>query len=290
MKARHRHDLKTNELAEWIMNFPQWAKEHLTTIIYVSALVVVVAGLYIWRVYNRRVVSVQKQLRFTQLLTQISQNKMEILRAWSQGVDFSYVLLRPANGLRTFAQNTKNNTVGALALIKRAEALRTELHYRQGTIDQRALTAQINLAKESYNEAISRLMRAATQGAINTSLMAMAKFGLGLCEEGLGNFSQARQIYRDIVADPDFEYTVAAVQAKMRLDIMAEYEKKLVLKPSPKPIPPTSPRPQIELGPIDINLVPEIPKIEIEPVDINLPQTKPRATDFNMANINLDTR
>ncbi len=294
MKAKHRHELKTNELAEWLMNFPQWAKENLTTIIYVSVLIVVVAGLYIWRVYNRNVVAVKKQLEFTGYLTQISRNKMDILRAHAQGVDFSYILLRPADGLRTFAQNTKNNTVAALALIKRAQALRTELHYRQGTIDSRLLTTQINLAKESYNEAIPRLMRAGTQGTIYPSLMAMAKFGLGLCEEELANFSQARQIYRDIVANPDFECTVAAVQAQLRLDTMAGYQEKLILKPSPKPMLPTSMRPEIELSPVDVNLIPEmpkeIPKIEIKPVEVKLPRTKPKATDTNLSGINLPSQ
>ena len=33
MKAEHRHELKTNELVEWLTNLPQWANENLTTII-----------------------------------------------------------------------------------------------------------------------------------------------------------------------------------------------------------------------------------------------------------------
>ncbi len=31
MKAEHRHELKTNELADWIVHFPQWFKENQTT-------------------------------------------------------------------------------------------------------------------------------------------------------------------------------------------------------------------------------------------------------------------
>jgi len=270
MKPEHRHELKTNELAEWLMNFPQWAKENLRTIIYVSALIAVVAGLYIWRIYNRNVVSVQKQLNFTALLARLSQSKMEILRGRAQGVDASYILLRPANSLRTFAQNTKDDAVAALALIKRAEALRTELHYRQGTVDKRDLTTQINLAKNSYNEAIARLIRLGPRSATNPSLMAMAKFGLGLCEEELGNLEQAKQIYHDLVANPDFECTVTAVQAKLRLDTMADYQKKIVFKSPPRPKPAKSTLPEIQLKPVDINLGLQTPRMELKPVDINL--------------------
>ena len=271
MKSEHRHELKTNELAEWLMNFPQWAKENLRTIIYVSVVIAVVAGLYIWRIYNRNVVSVQKRLQFTALLTQLSQSKMEILRGRAQGADISYILLQPANRLRTFAQNTKDDAVAALALIKRAEALRTELHYRQGTVHTQDLTTQINLAKNSYNEAISRLTRPGPRSATNPSLMAMAKFGLGLCEEELGKFEQAKQIYQDIVANPDFECTVTAAQAKLRLDTMADYQEKIVFKSPPRPRPVKSTLPEIQLKPVDVNLIPQMPKIEIKPVDINLP-------------------
>jgi len=273
MKAKHRHELKTNELAEWLMNFPQWAKKNLTTIIYVSVLIAVVTGLYIWRSYNRSVISVQKQLRFTALLNRLSQSKSEILRARAQGIDISYILLRPANSLETFARDTKDDTIAALALIERAEALRAELHYRQGVVNKRDLTTQINLAKESYNEALSRLAHLSARGKFNPSLVAMAKFGLGLCEEEFGNFGRARQIYQDLVANPDFEATTAAVQAKLRLDTMADYKKRVVFKPPQKPTPAKSIRPQIQLKPADINIAPLTPQIQLKPVDINLLET-----------------
>jgi tetratricopeptide (TPR) repeat protein len=272
MKAKHRHELKTNELAEWLMNFPQWAKENLTTIIYVSVLIAVVAGIYIWRTYSKNVLSVQKQLKFTGLLARLSQSKAEILRARAQGVDASYILLRPANNLKTFAQNTKDDIIAALALIEHAKALRAELHYRQGTVRERELTIQINQAKQSYNEALSRLTRHGARKATNPSLMAIATFGLGLCEEELGNFDQARQIYRDLVANPDFDATTAAAQAKLRLETMADYQEKLVFKAPPKPMPAKSIQPQIQLKPTDINLVPQIPQIVLKPVDVNLPE------------------
>lgn len=230
MKAEHRHELKTNELAQWLANFPQWAKKNTTTIIYVSVLVVVVAGIYLWKVYEKKVVSGRQQLMFTNLLSQISQGKTQIIQAQAQGLDTSYTLIQAADNLQNVAQNVKNEQMAALALIKEAETLRMELHYRLGSIRELDLTTQINRAKDSYTRAIEK-------SSTNPSLRAMAKFGLGLCEEELGNFEQARQIYSEIAADADLESTVAAAQAKQRLLTMADYEQPVVLKPSPKQTP-----------------------------------------------------
>jgi len=40
MKAEHRHELKTNELAEWIAGLPEWTRKHLIIIIIVLVVVV----------------------------------------------------------------------------------------------------------------------------------------------------------------------------------------------------------------------------------------------------------
>jgi hypothetical protein len=239
MKSEHRHELKTNELAEWIINFPQWAKENATTIIYVSALIVVVAGVYFWKVYEKGAVSDREQLEFTNFVSQISQGKTQILQAQAQGVDTSYTLIQAADNLQNIAQNAKEEQMAALALIKRAEALRMELHYRFGSISREDITAQINRAKDSYTKALEK-------SSTNPSLTATAKLGLGLCEEELGNFEQARQIYSEITANANFESTVASDQAKQRLLTMADYQQKVVFKPSPKQ-PAESMQPEIKL-------------------------------------------
>ncbi len=239
MKAEHRHELKTNELAQWLANLPQWAKKNTTTIIYISVLVVVVAGIYFWKVYEKRVVSSRQQLGLTNLLSQISQGKTQIIQAQAQGVDTSYTLIQVADNLQNVAQNVKNERMAALALIKEAETLRMELHYRFGSIREQDLTAQINRAKDSYTRAIEK-------SSTNPSLMAMAKFGLGLCEEELGNFEQARQIYGEIAANADFESTVAAAQAKQRLFTMADYQQTVVFKPLPKQAPVELIQPEIK--------------------------------------------
>jgi tetratricopeptide (TPR) repeat protein len=231
MKSDHRHELKTNELAEWLSNLPQWTKENLKTIIIVSVLVVTVAGFYIWRTYTKNVIQVRQQLEFTNLLNQLSTSKMQVRNARAQGRDLSFILIQPANNLGSFARNAKNDRMAALALIKQAEALRMELHYRAGTISREDLTSQINQAKAAYTEAIeTRLNRTP-----DPYLMAMAEFGLGLCEEELGNFDKARQIYKDITQNPDFKGVALVDAANHRLNTMADYRNKVTFKPAPTP-------------------------------------------------------
>jgi hypothetical protein len=223
MKAEHRHELKTNELAEWIANLPRWAKENLRMIIIVSAVVVLGAGSYLYYRYQENVVSTRRQLRLTELASRVSRGKRDILAAQARGVDISFTLLQLADDLRTFAQNARSDRMAALALVKRAEALRAELHFRRGTVSQRDTATQIKWAKDSYSEALEK-------SSLDPSLTAMAKFGLGLCEEELGNFDKASQIYGDLVATADFQSTTAFAQARQRLETMADYEQKVVFR------------------------------------------------------------
>jgi hypothetical protein len=265
MKTVHRHDLKTNELAEWIANLPRWARENRTTIIYVSVVAVLVAGSALWYWRKKNVGSVREQLEFTNLVARLSQNKMQVLMAQSRGVDASYMLIETALALQTTADGAEDEQMAALALIKRAEALRAGVHYRQETVNQTDLLTAINGAKTAYITAIEK-------AATNPSLRAMARFGLGLCEEELGNFDGARQIYRDLVSNSDFEGTTSAAKAKQRLETMADYKQRVVFRasPKPKPVPTDFLQPPIPLRPIDINLMTPGPNRVLVVPDDNL--------------------
>ena len=272
MKSDHRHELKTNELAEWLGNLPQWTKDNLKTIIGVSLLIAIVGTLYIWRKYTKDIVQVQERFEFTNLLKQLSDGKMQVIRAQQQGSDLSFILLQPANSLGTFAQDAKNDLAAALALIKKAEALRTELHYRPGTVSKQDLQTQINKAKAAYTMAIQRRLESA-KGGSNPSLKAAAEFGLGLCEEELGNFEMAEQIYQDIAANAEFEGTITVAQAKHRLETMADYKQKVIFKPAPPPLlspAPASPEASRGVGPEKVGAA-TAPTVQIKTVDTNMP-------------------
>lgn len=263
MKSEHRHELKTNELAEWLGNLPQWSKENLITIVSVSVFIVVLVGVYMWRGYNKNVVRVRERNEFTRLLNQVSAAKMQIIQGQEQQRDLSFALLQPAKGLDTFAQTTKNDGMAALALIKRAQALRAELHY--GTVEQQYLKDQIAKAQESYTQALER-----SRG--DNSLAAAAEYGLGLCAEELGDFEKAQRIYRDIVANADYEGTVPVAQAQRRLRTMADYEEKIAFKPNPNPKPAGASQPAANVRPSSTGM----PSNIVPPFSIN------QRLDFSM--------
>ena len=265
MKSEHRHELKTNELAEWLSNLPQWTKQNLVTIICVCALVVVLGGVYFWRGYNKNIVQVRERTEFTNLINQVAGAKMQIVSAKEQGRDLAFMLIQLAKNLDTFAQNTKNNHMAAMALVKRAQALRAELHY--GTVEPQYIIDQTNKAKASYTTARDR-------SATNPVLAAAAEFGLGLCEEELGNFEQARKIYGQIVANPDYEGIVAVAQADFRLKTMADYEQKIVFEPDPNPEPAVATKPA---EPAEIKMPDNI----IPPFNFNRPLDLTMFTEAN---------
>ena len=261
MKAEHRHELKTNELAEWLGNLPQWTKENLKTIIYVTVLIVVVAGLYFYKKYEKDVVAVENKTSFTNALIQLPGAKMQTMRSQSQGIDTSYIFIQIADNLESFAQKEKNNNMVALALIKQAEALRMELHYRLEAGSRRETATQIEKTKAIYTRALAK-------AADNSSLAAAAQFGLGLCEEELGNFDSAKEIYCGIAKNDKFQSTIAAAQAKQRIETLDDYKQKIVFKKAPKPMPvmpQLDTKTEMSKVPMPVDLETEIPELTETP-------------------------
>jgi hypothetical protein len=244
MKSEHRHELKTNELAEWLGNLPKWTSENLTTILVVLAVVVVAVTFLVLRSYNKNVVQAQEHNEFSNLLNQLTMIEARIPGSQAQGSDISHTLLPAADSLGNFAQNTSNSQMAALALIKQAEAKRAELHYRVEQITPQELQEKINEAKTAYTEAVRK-------SSGNAIIKAAAEFGLGLCDEELGYFEQAKKIYQGIVDNPDFEGTVAKAAAKNRLEVMDDYQQKVVFKPAP--VKAAASQPTIQLKPVDSN-------------------------------------
>jgi tetratricopeptide (TPR) repeat protein len=244
MKSDHRHELKSNELADWLANLPQWAQQNRTNILAVVAVLVVAAIVYFWSFYRREVVSVRNQERLTFLATQVPQRINEAMRAASQNVDQSLALASLGDDLKDFAGNLSNDNMAALALIKRGETIRAELHLRLAEAGREELTAQIAKAQASYQEALDRKPS-------NPALAAAAQFGLGLCEEELGNFDKAAEIYRAMTQNAEYAGTVAQAAADYRLKIMDDYKTPVAFKPAP-------PEPKV-------TVTPETPTLQIAP-------------------------
>lgn len=242
MKSEHRHELKTNELAEWLGNFPNWAKENFRMIIYVSVVAIAVVAVWVFKWYDKNVQAVHQQVRFTNQINQVSNAKRQILHAYAGGQDISYQFIQIAESLQSQAGQLKDDRMSAWAYVEAGNALRTELHYRPELITTRQLKEQIDRSRSCYNKALGK-------SALYPLVSAAAKLGLGLCAEELGDYEAARPIYRDIVADANLAGTIPSAQAEFRLATMDDYKQKVTFKKAEEQSPAASPvMPQIMLN------------------------------------------
>jgi len=242
MKSDHRHELKSNELADWIANFPAWARENRNSLLAAGAIILVALLVYFWSFYRRDVASVRNRAQLTELVARVPQQMNQIASAAMQNNDETYRLVETRDELQSFAQKSSNDNMAALALIQRGAALRAEVHYRLAEVGRDELTAQIGKAQASYQEALDRKPS-------NPALAAAAHYGLGLCEEELGNFEKAAEIYRTVAAKAEYAGTPAQAAAAHRLKIMNDFRTEVVFAPAPpKPALPATPQVQLKPG------------------------------------------
>jgi tetratricopeptide (TPR) repeat protein len=255
MKSEHRHELQTNELADFISKLPEYLKKNLRTII---AIVLIVVGVISWPILNKKkqVSHIKEQIETTELINRLDQGKAQVLNAGA--AEFSGIFLVSANALERAADKAKSGATKALALIKRGEAFRTDLHYKSEAVEREVVTNHIEQARSAYEKAITAAKR-------HKTLVAMAKFGLGLCAEEVGEYDKAAEIYKSIADDADFAGTVYPVRARHRMAIMGDHSDKFIFAKAPAPaeniemdLPDLAP-----LGPIEIETQPATPPAEV---------------------------
>jgi tetratricopeptide (TPR) repeat protein len=212
MDSEHRHELRTNELADTLTHLPELIKKNANMII---GLALIAAAFITWPMFSkmsRQKVLVQES-EMTQAIQLLDQDVVNVLRAAPDDaqakLDALISLRTNADDLLQKASTIDNPDLAAMAQIKAAQALRTELHLRQ-EVDVATLDSQIQKAKDAYQKAL--------ETADTPTLKAMAQLGLGLCSEELGQTAQAAEIYKQIIDDESCKATVPAVQAQQRLD------------------------------------------------------------------------
>lgn len=231
MDSGHRHELKTNELADWIAHLPGFLRRNRVQVVGAALIII---GLLVVPVLKRarHNSALNRQTETTQLIQKIAQEKVAAVRNQSTGIlEVQNQLLVAANSLEAAANKAKNPYSAALALIKRGEALRADLHYQPGGVERSTVVAQIQQARKAYELAIEK-----AQG--NNTLTGMARIGLGLCAEEVGKFDRASQIYQGIAANADFAGTVFPAQAQYRLEVMDDSKAEFVFVAAPEPEPP----------------------------------------------------
>ena len=273
MKSEERHELKTNELAEWIANFPEWAKENSGTIAY-AAIVIIIVGVVAYLKWYRPMHAVSReQIEMSQLANQLEMAKIQVVSAKDQASANPAAIRSMADQLGAIAGQLSQPEYAAFALIKQGEALRAELHYRSSEFaaDPNALAFQINKAKTCYQQAVEK-------AGGNPQLAAMAQFGLGLCAEEVGNFEEAQKIYHDITANEAFSGTVIVSMARERATDMNDYKGTFVfIETAQTPAAPAMP--EMPLGPRVENLPPKAvtpapAPATVKPAESNAPAAK----------------
>lgn len=213
MDTEHRHELKTNDLADWMTHIPEFLKENVSTIIGVALIVV---AFVTWPMFTRMRAAAEVA-KAAEVTSQI-QNLERDIYGVAQGAEkdeatrlqATSALVVSANALLEQANKIDNPDLAAMAQIKAAQALRTELQVRTGRVSAEEVQTRIGQAQDAYQKALA--------SATTPTLKAMAKLGLGLCAEELGQRDAAAVIYKEILDTAEFAPTVFPAQAQQRLD------------------------------------------------------------------------
>lgn len=228
MDTQHRHELKTNELADWLTHAPEYLKKNASTII---GVLLIIIAIITWPMFSRMRVSseIAKAAAVTESIQNLERDLFGVIQAAEEGGEArrqaTSALLVNAGALLEQADEIDNPDLAAMARIQAAQALRTELHYRAERIETGQLQSRIEQARGAYEKALA--------SATTPTLKGMAKFGLGLCAEELGQRDAAAAIYREILDTPEFAATVAPTQAQQRLDNLKENLEPFVFAPAP---------------------------------------------------------
>jgi hypothetical protein len=260
MDAEHRHELKTNELADWIGHFPRFCRENAKTIIGVGFIIVAVVVFF----YGRRMRAdsrFEQEAQAVSLIKRLDYSKLATIQGQRGNAAAAGSIRLSAESLEMAAAEAKSPHVAALLLIKQGDALRADLHYRAEEIDADVIGNQVAKARTVYEKALIQ-----AQG--NNTLVAMANFGMGMCAEEIGDYIKAAKIYNSIVADADFAGTVLPRQAQDRLDNIADNKMRFVFVAAELP------KPEVA-KPEDIKIEFPTPK-PVEP-DIEPDTSKPDA-------------
>lgn len=272
MDAEHRHELKTNELADWMAHFPEFCKKNISRIIGFTLIGAAVISYFVFEKTSQSA-NLEQQAQTTSQLQAVENNKLEVLRGVMSGAPVEVAGFEDtANTLLIAANEAKEPHFAALVLIKRGEALRSDLHFKAGEVEKGTIATQIAIAKEAYTEALAK-----AKG--NSTLSAMATYGLGLCEEELGDFKSAAEIFIGIANSEDFKGTIFPAQAQYRLDVMADNEKQFtfIVAATPEVVVPegfdTSAAEALQRGDIYMEMGPVAPPV----VDTEVPVVETEA-------------
>ncbi|MCK4998660.1 MAG: hypothetical protein KAS23_03965 [Anaerohalosphaera sp.] len=228
MDAEHRHELRDNDLVKWIMSTPKYVSDNYMQIIGVCCIIMAILLYRPIRNIGKKGL-LEDQTAVTANINSLEVAKLKALSESATGGDMVTTFAQTSKDLALNGADSKSELAGALAMIKAGEAMRIDLHYTKGEVARETIEANIDQAKVLYAKALGM-----AKG--NATLTAMAKYGLGLCEEELGNYGEAETIYTEISSDEGLGGTVYSAAAAKRLEVIGEFQQKVVFVDRPAEI------------------------------------------------------
>ena len=265
MDAEHRHELKTNELADFLGHLPEFIRKYSNQIIGVILILIALVVIPLYSRMRRQTALAEEAAMISKI--QIARESMFKAAQDMDSTNPAAAITAAAEDLEEAVQTTKNANLAALALLEKSELLRAELHLsKEVTADM--ISANLSKARTACEQAFEK--------AQSSTLKGLAELGLGLCAEEAGEYDNAREIYQKIVEKTEYTGTGVIEQAQRRLLSLNDHMEKVTfvaVEEEPQAEVTTSPSPVDLLGSLESSL-PSISSDELTPIQPIVPPSE----------------
>ncbi len=207
MDADHRHELKENDLAEFITHFGQWWSKHGNKLL-LSALVISVVILGRQWLHTRSAAAQEN--------------------AWADLAGAT-----SPDSYRLVALSHDNPTVRAMAYLRGADLLLNEAVAGPGDDDNTANDSAKLTAQQSLQEAAAMYNQVIQDNQAPLAFHLNAGLGLAAVAEGQRDWPQAKQLYEQVIDQAGAAFPTIAHQAQARLDMLDRLREPVVFAPDP---------------------------------------------------------
>jgi hypothetical protein len=244
MKSEERRKLKQNELAESLVEIPDFLKKHGSMIITgVLVVIIIVAGFFWLSSLNAASENVQNDLLVESLVSS-KKLQQEMIAQVEEGADpldvTSVDYLNKSKAIvSTFSELGREGVSSeraVSAMLEEAEILMSKLHFSTEDLDETTRDAILDRAEEIYQ----RIGESAPQNKMASGL---AMMGLAMVAENREQWDKAATLYAEIAEDKDRKWvgTPYPLQATIRLPKLDEWRKDIVFSSAPDPVEETQP-------------------------------------------------
>ena len=223
MDTEHRHELKSNELASFLGNLPDFIRQYFNQIIGVLLIVIAIVVIPLYKNMHNRTNLAEEAAMTSQIRMALDSVGAAAQDTKSENPTAS--LVASAEDLDEAAQTSKHDNLAAMALIKEAELLRAELHFSK-EVNADMISENMSKARTACEQALEKTQLPTIRG--------MAELNLGLCDEEAGQYDNARQAYEKIIQNPDYAANGIAEQAQRRLEALADNSVKVTFVKGPE--------------------------------------------------------